>query len=62
MIVEAFMIERWTVAFGKHGFVVMPYSNAFMTQMDSIPKKYVSGIPKNSAQYAVEARMSGLRH
>lgn len=60
LLVDSFTIDEWTLAFNKYGFVVMPYLYAFMYQTDSVPKRYVSGFPKNVALYEVVARLPGL--
>lgn len=54
------MIEKWISMLNLAGLVVMPYLHTFIYDSRAIRKRYITGFPKNVAQYAVFSRVSGF--
>lgn len=59
-LADFFMVDEWLLAFRKSCFNVMPYPYVFMYSSETVPKRMVSGFPRNVVQYAVVAKCPGL--
>lgn len=53
------MINEWIVGSSESGSNVMPYPYAFMYALNTVPKPFVSVLPRNVAHYAVLAKSPG---
>lgn len=58
---KAYIFEDWFLAFHQSGILVTPYPFALFHESDSVPKRHVTGFPKNVANYAVPAKAEASR-
>lgn len=56
ILVEFFMINIWISTLNRAVLTVMPYPYVFLYDSDTVPERYITGFPKDVAQYAVLAR------
>lgn len=59
LLAKFYMLDEFIVAFAESGFSVMSFLYAFMYAPKTVPKGFVSGIPRNVFQYAVLAKVLG---
>lgn len=52
-----FMIANWILNLYEAGFIVVPYTKAFLFNGSIVPKRYIAGFPKTFLQYAPLTRI-----